>query len=459
MEAMTVAQPEVLANEELRSLQGAQRRVNGRGWKFAVLLTRLLTVSLPIALVALVLDPRPAFFAILTVGFVWFATIRIACDAVPRVAGFGAGIGAGIGVVLGLVSTALIAVVFPDAGIELTHLFAIAAVMVPLSVILESWLERRKPPLRVVVIGSLNRTNELLSETSAALDGRFELVAVASEPLPPPRHALAEIGDIVQREQPDLVVLADSASTEEALDRLLSDRLPSFRVAGLDHFYEYAYGRLPVHSVSPTWFMSIFHVYRQPYRRLSKRALDLVLGTLASILLTPVAFIAALAVRCSGRGPILYRQLRLGESGRPFEIVKFRTMVDGAESNDQAVWAEEDDERVTSVGRVLRRYRLDELPQLWNVLRGEMSIVGPRPERPEFVRRLEQEVPYWTRRQLVKPGITGWAQIRSGYTADTLGSADKLSYDLYYIKHGGLLFDLAIVTKTVGVVFTGNGAR
>jgi lipopolysaccharide/colanic/teichoic acid biosynthesis glycosyltransferase len=134
-------------------------------------------------------------------------------------------------------------------------------------------------------------------------------------------------------------------------------------------------------------------------------------------------------------------------------------MVDTAESAGNAVWASEHDSRITPIGHILRRTRLDELPQLWNVLRGEMSIVGPRPERPEFVDLLSTTVPFWTRRHLVKPGITGWAQIRRGYTADVDGTADKLGYDLYYLKYRSLLFDLAIATRTIGVVFTGSGSR
>jgi len=167
----------------------------------------------------------------------------------------------------------------------------------------------------------------------------------------------------------------------------------------------------------------------------------------------------ALLVRLSGPGPILYRQTRAGEAGVPFDILKFRTMADGAEADGKAAWAEEKDPRVTRLGRTLRRYRLDEIPQIWNVLRGEMSVVGPRPERPEFVALLEREIPHWSRRHLVKPGVTGWAQIRHGYTADPLGAAEKLAYDLYYIKHRGVLLDLMIVLRTLRVVLRGDGAR
>ena len=142
-----------------------------------------------------------------------------------------------------------------------------------------------------------------------------------------------------------------------------------------------------------------------------------------------------------------------------FEILKFRTMTDGAEQPGTAVWATENDPRVTRLGRVLRRTRVDELPQLWNVLRGEMSIVGPRPERPEFLELLQETVPFWTRRNLVKPGITGWAQVRRGYASDLTGTADKLAYDLYYLKYRSVLFDLAIVSRTVGIVLSGFGSR
>jgi lipopolysaccharide/colanic/teichoic acid biosynthesis glycosyltransferase len=156
---------------------------------------------------------------------------------------------------------------------------------------------------------------------------------------------------------------------------------------------------------------------------------------------------------------VLYRQTRLGEGGKTFEMLKFRTMVDGAEEGGAARWAEVHDPRVTAFGGLLRRTRMDEVPQLWNVLRGEMSIIGPRPERPEFLTLLEAEVPFWTRRHLVKPGITGWAQVRTGYASDVVGTVEKLSYDLFYIKHRSLLLDLAIALMTVRTVVSGDGAQ
>ncbi len=180
---------------------------------------------------------------------------------------------------------------------------------------------------------------------------------------------------------------------------------------------------------------------------------------LALVVLAPVMLLVAGFISVFDRGPVLFRQMRLGEGGRTFEMLKFRTMVVDAERQGRARWAVDNDPRVTRVGRVLRKARLDELPQLWNVLRGEMSIVGPRPERPEFMEELAEGVPFWTRRHLLKPGITGWAQVRHHYTSDVTGTAEKLGYDLYYLKHRSLFLDLAIVLKTARTVVSGSGAR
>jgi lipopolysaccharide/colanic/teichoic acid biosynthesis glycosyltransferase len=157
-------------------------------------------------------------------------------------------------------------------------------------------------------------------------------------------------------------------------------------------------------------------------------------------------------------GPAIFRLERLGESGRTFTIYKFRTMRADAEER-RPTWAEERDPRATGIGRFLRRTRIDELPQLWNVLKGDMSMVGPRPERPEFLEELQETVPFWTRRHLVKPGITGWAQVRRGYTADVEGTAEKLSYDLWYLRHRSLVIDLAICARTFTTLASGAGSR
>jgi exopolysaccharide biosynthesis polyprenyl glycosylphosphotransferase len=252
-------------------------------------------------------------------------------------------------------------------------------------------------------------------------------------------------------------VLAGTTPTED-LQRVLDTSSLNSRVVGVHGFYEYAFGRVPVHNLSPAWFMSLVHPYQKTYSRITKRAFDIIVAGLGLLVAAPFALAICILVRLSGPGPILYRQVRLGQAGKTFEMLKFRTMVDGAERLGAPVWAIAEDPRITRVGRVLRRCRLDELPQLWNVLRGDMSIVGPRPERPEFFDVLAKEVPFWTRRHLVKPGITGWAQVHRGYTSDTLGTAEKLSYDLYYLRHQGLVLDLAISVKTAATMFSGDGA-
>src|SRR5262249_44987320 len=169
----------------------------------------------------------------------------------------------------------------------------------------------------------------------------------------------------------------------------------------------------------------------------------------------PILPLIVVPVLLSGR-QLFVRQIRMGEFGKPFTMFKFRTMRVNAEEAGEAVWAQARDPRVTRAGRVMRRLRLDEIPQLWNVIRGDMSIVGPRPERPEFMEFLEHRVPFWTHRQLVKPGITGWAQVRRGYTSDAEGSVDKLSYDLWYLRHRSIVVDLAICLRTLWVLVVGT---
>jgi len=189
-----------------------------------------------------------------------------------------------------------------------------------------------------------------------------------------------------------------------------------------------------------------------------KRALDLLLIIVTLPLVIPILVVIAILVRIDTPGPVLFWQERVGKGGRSFRMVKFRSMRSDAEING-AQFAEHEDDRVTSLGRFLRRYRLDELPQLWNVLRGEMSIVGPRPEQVEFARRFADQVPMYKWRHQVKPGITGWAQVHHGYAADVKSTVTKLEYDLYYLKHLSLALDMSIMLRTIFVVIKGFGAR
>jgi exopolysaccharide biosynthesis polyprenyl glycosylphosphotransferase len=173
----------------------------------------------------------------------------------------------------------------------------------------------------------------------------------------------------------------------------------------------------------------------------------------------PVILITAIAIKLDSRGPALFKQERIGENGRIFKVYKFRSMRTDAELNSGPVWAQEDDPRITRVGRIIRNLRIDEIPQMWNVLKGDMSFVGPRPERPHFVNELRKSVPYYDQRHTVKPGITGWAQVLYPYGASENDALQKLKYDLYYVKHMSVVMDLLIVVKTIKIVLFGRGSR
>ena len=306
---------------------------------------------------------------------------------------------------------------------------------------------------RVLVVGTPLAAEAVAHETSTA-EAPVDVVGFVPEcpetaPLDcdvPVVGRLDGLSELMEALQPDVVVVSDGADCESAVDRLLDVPTDGFRVVGLTSFFEHALGRVPVFNLRASWFMSILHIRQHAYTRWSKRAFDVVAASTALVLAAPVmAFIALLLVP-SGR--VFYRQTRLGERGRRFTIVKFRTMSKGAEAG-RAVWSSDDDPRVTRLGHVLRRAHLDELPQLFNVLRGDMSMVGPRPERPEFVDLLEEKVPFWHRRLLVKPGVTGWAQLKGGYASDCEAMAAKLSYDLWYLRNRTVLVDVAICAATV----------
>lgn len=224
-------------------------------------------------------------------------------------------------------------------------------------------------------------------------------------------------------------------------------------------FCETTTRKLPVENINPSWFIYANGFGITPFAHFIKRTLDIIFSIIGMILLIPVWPIVALLVRYDSPGPVFFRQIRVGEREVPFTIYKFRTMRQDAEKETGAVWACENDVRITKVGKFLRKTRLDEIPQLYNVLKGDMSLVGPRPERPEFVEQLNDKVPYYTTRHFMKPGVTGWAQICYPYGASDEDALEKLRYDLYYIKNYTVLFDFLITLETVKVVLFGRGGR
>ena len=269
----------------------------------------------------------------------------------------------------------------------------------------------------------------------------------------------ADIERLIAQHQIDRIVVGLSDRRGRLpVEPLLRAKMAGIRVEDATTTYERVTGKILIDDLRPSWliFSEGFRVSRTS--RWTKRAIDVVLSSAMGLAALPAMALTAVAVWLESGRPVLYRQERVGENGRTFTLYKFRSMRVDAEQSGTPVWASDDDERVTRVGRVIRTTRLDELPQLWNVLRGDMSFVGPRPERPYFVSALAREIPFYQQRHAVKPGITGWAQVKYRYGASVEDAMEKLRYDLYYIKHLSVFFDLTIVFDTVKVVLFRKGA-
>jgi len=266
---------------------------------------------------------------------------------------------------------------------------------------------------------------------------------------------LSDLEVVLAAEAIDTVVVSVRRNRLELFSRL-SGWNGDITVQELPAFSEHVFGRVPVDVITAAWFMHLIHPFYKPYSRAAKRAGDIVAASMIGMLAIPVIPLAALWIRImSPEAPILFRQERVGEGGRLFTLVKFRTMRPGGDGT----WTTGADPRIFRGGGFLRTSRIDELPNLWNILRGHMSFVGPRPEQPRYVAELEQAVPYYQRRHMVKPGLTGWAQVRLGYTDSVGGAADKLGYELYYLKHQSLFFDFVIFVETIRVVLMRFGSR
>ncbi len=262
-----------------------------------------------------------------------------------------------------------------------------------------------------------------------------------------------EIEKVVTRAEIDRVVVASKRRDEHfPAEALLQAKLTGIKVESGVAFYERVTGRIYLRELRPSYL-----IFSEGFRRgriadVTRRALDIAVSSIGLLLVAPILGLCSLAIRLDSPGPVFFTQYRLGAGGRLFRVRKLRSMRIDAEEDTGAVWSSSDDDRITRVGGLLRKSRLDEIPQLWNVFRGEMSLVGPRPERPEFVDMLTERYPYFRLRLAVKPGVTGWAQIRYGYVNDILGVEDKLALDLYYMKYRSLTMDLLILWKTLKTV-------
>jgi sugar transferase (PEP-CTERM system associated) len=243
------------------------------------------------------------------------------------------------------------------------------------------------------------------------------------------------------------------------LEQLLTCRMLGIPVVTGEDFFEQIAGRILASRIRPGWLVFSPGFATGALRRFTKRTMDIALSLVGLILTLPLSLLVALAIKLDSKGPVIYSQERDGQYGRRFLMLKFRSMVTDAEEQSGPVWAEVNDPRITRVGRLLRGTRLDEIPQMWNVLAGDMSFVGPRPERPHFTDRLAQQLPYYRERLQVKPGITGWAQVCYPYGSSTAAALEKLNYDLYYIKHSSLSMDIMILLQTVKILLFGGGGR
>ncbi len=335
-----------------------------------------------------------------------------------------------------------------------------------------AWLTQRVAPReRLLLVGTSAAAVDLAREL---FDRRQELgVEIVGFVDPDPARigtpvlnpaivgAIDDIPLLVSKLNVDRVVvsLAD-ARGKLPMGRLLDIRLDSG--VAFDHLasvYEEYTGKIAVENLRPSWL-----IFSEGFRKTrlllsAKRVLDVVFSAAGLLLGAPIMLLVAVAVRSTSRGPILYQQQRVGWHGREFTVQKFRTMREDAESATGPVWSTANDTRLTLIGAFLRRTRLDEMPQLWNVLVGDMSFVGPRPERPEFVRELTERIPFYGQRHVLKPGLTGWAQVRYTYGASVEDAIEKLQYDLYYIKNLSIALDFVIVLETIKTVITRKGAR
>ena len=324
-------------------------------------------------------------------------------------------------------------------------------------------------PHRVLVLGT-GAEARVVEASLAAVDAPgvrvvgFYALEKLQETVVSPNRVLAKVGSIEDAAKrlgvrEIIVAVRQQRGGVLPLRGLLECRLNGIRITDLARFFERVHGRVPIDSLKASWLI-YGDGFRQDWlRRTVKRTFDVTVSLALLVLFLPLMALVGILISFESGAPVIYRQERIGLRGRPFVVFKFRSMRKDAESDGKPRWAEQKDNRVTTLGRFMRRSRIDELPQLFNVLKGEMSFVGPRPERPPFVAMLIEQVPFYAVRHSVKPGITGWAQVRYSYGASVEQSVKKLEYDLYYVKNNTVFLDLLVLLETVRVVLLGDGAR
>ncbi len=331
-------------------------------------------------------------------------------------------------------------------------------------------IRRRFFTEKAIVLGNGGLANDILQEIGERRDLSYDIEGiVAPENSPnelkkenaiPVYQGFEGLCDLAEEQKVDSVIVAlDEKRGVMPYRELLNCKIKGINIINGESFYERISGKLLVEKINPSWLIFSDGFVKSRFVRISKRIIDLTASALLLVLSSPVTLITALAIKLDSKGPVLFSQERVGEYERNFVLFKFRSMKSDAEQETGPVWATEDDPRVTRVGNIIRKLRIDEIPQLWNVFKGDMSFVGPRPERPFFVEQLKKKIPYYNERFSVKPGITGWAQVKYPYGASEKDALEKLKYELYYIKNMSPLMDLIVIFHTAKIVLLGRGAR
>jgi len=322
---------------------------------------------------------------------------------------------------------------------------------------------------RILIVGSGDAAVEVAREVLSRPDAGFRVVGfvgtdseLLGKSLINPRviGLTEELGEIVASQNVDRIVVAmgerrGQFPTDKLLQLSLTGRVTIEEGAA---FYERITGRVSLSMIRPSWLIFTGPGRQRKFASLVRTTVHRSAALLGAVLSLPIVILTAILIKLESRGPIFYKQERVGKNGRPFVLMKFRSMRVDAEK-DGPVWASKGDDRTTRVGRIIRKIRVDEIPQFWNILKGEMNFVGPRPERPHFVSQLAREIPYYEQRHMIAPGLTGWAQIKYPYGASIEDARQKLQYDLFYIKNHGLVFDALILFETVKIILFGRGAQ
>ena len=344
----------------------------------------------------------------------------------------------------------------------------VIAALILRRVVMGYWATKSRAGSRVLVFGA-GPAAQMVGSTLLAADPLATIVGYF--PGPNEKQSTVPAGDCLSTEQSltqtarrlgvdeIIVALTERRSGSMPLRELLDCKLAGVRVFDVTTYFERMLGQIRVDFVNAGWLIFGDGFNQGFYRTAIKRVFDILCSLVLIVLAAPLMLATALAIKLESQGPIFYRQERVGASNKTFKVSKFRSMRTDAEKDGKPRWAAAKDDRVTRVGNIIRLLRIDELPQLFNVLSGDMSLVGPRPERPFFVEQLTNEIPYYAVRHSIKPGVTGWAQVRYKYGSTIEDSQEKLQYDLYYVKNHSLFLDCVILFETVGVVLTGKGAR